>query len=90
MFYNKYKFELKTLNYDYSALEPYIDSVTMHFHHDKHLGTYVDNLNKILEKYPCFQSWSLQSLVKEYNKLPMEIQNSVRNNAGGVYNHKNK
>ena len=44
-----YPFALPPLPYAYDALEPYVDEATMHFHHDKHLKTYVDNLNKALE-----------------------------------------
>ncbi|HEY1731026.1 MAG TPA: superoxide dismutase, partial [Terriglobales bacterium] len=36
--------EVPALPYDYSALEPYIDTQTMHPHHDKHHQAYVTNL----------------------------------------------
>lgn len=85
--FENYKFELKPLEYQYNALEPYIDEETMHFHHDKHLQTYVDNLNKALENYPEYQKWSLDELVKNYQRLPKELQTPVKNNGGGVYNH---
>jgi Fe-Mn family superoxide dismutase len=87
MNYENYKFELKPLPYAYEALEPYIDAETMHFHHDKHLQTYVNNLNNALEKYPELYNWNLKKLVKEYKKLPEEIQIPIKNNAGGVFNH---
>ena len=51
--YNTYPYELPPLPYAYDALEPYIDEQTMHYHHDKHFQTYVDNLNNALEPYPC-------------------------------------
>lgn len=82
-----YPFELKPLPYSYEALEPYIDSTTMHIHHEKHVQTYVDNLNGVLKQHPEYQSWSLEKLVKEVGSLPKEIQGPVRNNAGGVSNH---
>lgn len=82
-----YPFKLKPLKYAYDALEPYIDMETMHYHHDKHLRTYVDNLNKALETYPQFQDWTLEQLLSALNFLPRELQTPVRNNAGGVYNH---
>jgi Fe-Mn family superoxide dismutase len=75
------------LPYDYSALEPYIDEKTMHLHHDKHLKTYVDNLNAALKNYPDYQSWSLERLLKNVNWLPEDIRTPVKNNGGGVYNH---
>lgn len=83
----KYKFELIPLPYDYNAMEPYIDTLTMQLHHDRHLKTYVDNLNKILENYPEYQNWSLEKLIYNANRLPSVIANDVKNNAGGVYNH---
>ncbi len=42
-------FEVPPLPYPYEALEPHIDSETMHLHHDKHHQAYVTNLNKALE-----------------------------------------
>ncbi len=87
MIQNKYKFELPPIPYPYDALIPFIDSETVHFHYDKHFGTYIDNLNKALEKCPMAQNRTLLELVKNYCKLPFEFQTPVRNNAGGVYNH---
>ena len=83
----KYKFTLPALSFSYDALTPYISEETLKFHYDKHFQTYTDNLNKALENHPEFQSWSLEKLVCDYNKLPENIKNAVRNNAGGVYNH---
>lgn len=40
------KHVLPPLPYSYSALEPVISSTTLHFHHDYHHKSYVDNLNK--------------------------------------------
>jgi superoxide dismutase, Fe-Mn family len=42
-------FELPKLNYDYAALEPYIDARTMEIHHTKHHGAYTTNLNAALQ-----------------------------------------
>lgn len=80
-------FLLEKLPYDYIALEPYIDTQTMYIHHDKHLQTYIDNLNATLKSYPQYQNWSLEELIRKQKNLPEEIQTPVRNNAGGVYNH---
>ena len=41
-------FELMTLPYSYDALEPYMSTETLHYHHDKHHQAYVDMLNKLL------------------------------------------
>ncbi len=75
------------LPYAYDALEPYIDTKTMHLHHDRHLQTYVDNLNGALKDYPELQSWSLEQLIYNADRLPVDIRQSVINNGGGVYNH---
>ena len=82
-----YPFTLEPLPYAYDALEPQIDAETLHFHHDKHLQTYVDNLNKTLEKVPEYHDWSLEKLITQGDSLPEAIRTPVRNNAGGVYNH---
>lgn len=82
-----YKFVNPELPYGYGALEPFIDEKTMKIHHDRHLQTYVDNLNNTLEKYDCYHDWTLEELICCENRLPAEIQKAVHNNAGGVYNH---
>jgi len=82
-----YKFELPPLPYPYNAMEPYIDEKTMQLHHDKHLQTYINNLNTALEKYPEYRTWPLEKLIKNANWLPTDIRTTVINNAGGVYNH---
>lgn len=83
-----YPFVNQPLPYAYDALEPYIDTKTMMLHHDKHLQTYINNLNKVLENKPLLQRLSLEELIQTIPHLPPEIQTQVRNNAGGVYNHR--
>ena len=82
-----YPFSLLPLPYSYEALEPYIDTFTMKLHHDRHLKTYVDNLNAALSNDPAYQNWTLEQLIFYADCLPKEIQTAVINNAGGVYNH---
>ena len=41
-------FELPTLPYAYSALEPHIDARTMEIHHSKHHQAYTTNLNNAI------------------------------------------
>ena len=82
-----YPFELKPLSYEADALEPFIDAETMYLHHDKHLRTYVDNLNKALEPHTEFHSWTLEQLLMDLEMLPNDIRLVVQNNGGGVYNH---
>ncbi len=82
-----YPYKLIPLPYEYDALEPYIDQETMHLHHDRHLRTYVDNLNKALESCPSLQSVPLTTLLARCEALPEHVRESIRNNGGGVYNH---
>ena len=82
-----YPFRLPELPYACHALEPFIDQITMYFHHDKHLKTYIDNLNKALEAYPEYQTRTLEELLTRLSELPEELRTPVRNNGGGVYNH---
>lgn len=82
-----YKFVNTPLPYDYNALEPFIDEKTMRLHHDKHLQTYIDNLNDTLKNYPELQNLTLLQLLVNGDSLPPSIRTSIRNNAGGVYNH---
>ena len=79
--------EVPPLPYAYEALEPYIDSQTMHLHHDMHHGAYVKNLNAALEKHPELQSKPADELLKNLNRVPEDIRTAVRNNGGGHVNH---
>ncbi|WP_160677061.1 superoxide dismutase [Clostridium sp. C8-1-8] len=81
------KHELPNLEYEYNALEPYIDETTMTIHHSKHHATYINNLNAALEAYPELQEKSVEELVKDLDAVPADIRGAVRNNGGGHYNH---
>lgn len=79
--------ELPPLTYDYSALEPHIDTETMKVHHDKHHQAYINNLNAALEKHPELASKCVQDLLRDLGSVPEEIRTAVRNNGGGHVNH---
>ena len=79
-------FVLPPLPYDYSALEPYIDTETMHLHHDKHHATYVTNLNAALKDHP-FAELPINEVVRRLNEVPEGVRTAVRNNGGGHANH---
>lgn len=83
-----YPFINTPLPYGYNALKPFIDEKTMWLHHSRHLQSYIDNLNKLLKENPELQSWSLEELVGCYSWLPRTLGTAVRNQAGGVYNHR--
>ena len=81
-----YPFTLEPLPYAYDALSPVLDARTLEFHHDKHLQTYVDNLNAALKDAPSYHTWELERLILQLDSLPENLRTPVRNNAGGVYN----
>ena len=80
-------FKLRSLPYDFGALEPYIDARIMELHHDKHQAAYVNNLNKALEGAPDLYKESLESLITSLDQVPEALRTAVRNNAGGDFNH---
>lgn len=80
-------YALPPLPYAYDALEPHIDKLTMEIHHTKHHQAYINNLVKALEKYPELRKETPELLLRKLPKLPQEIYNTVKNNAGGHLNH---
>src|SRR5438105_4580596 len=80
-------FVLPALPYDYSALEPHIDTKTMQLHHDAHHAAYVKNANAALEKHPDLQSKSVEELLRDLSRIPEDIRTAIRNNGGGHANH---
>ena len=80
-------YELAPLPYDYSALEPFIDTETMKLHHDKHHQAYVNNVNAALANHPQLAAKSVDDLISDLNAVPEEIRTAVRNNGGGHANH---
>jgi Fe-Mn family superoxide dismutase len=80
-------YEVPPLPYDYSALEPYIDTQTMQLHHDKHHAAYVNNLNAALKDNSQFSSMNVDDLMRHINDVPDSARTAVRNNGGGHSNH---
>ena len=42
-------YELPDMPFDYDALEPHIDALTMEIHHTKHHNAYTNNLNAAID-----------------------------------------
>ncbi len=80
-------FQLPSLPYDFSALEPVIDTQTMQIHHGKHHGAYVTNLNNALAGKAALETKSLEALLGDLASVPNDIRTAVRNNGGGNANH---
>ena len=79
--------EVPSLTYAYEALEPYIDSQTMHLHHDKHHQAYVDNANAAIAKAPELAGKSPEELLAGLSAVPEAVRGAIRNNVGGHVNH---
>ncbi|MHC5225501.1 superoxide dismutase [Ignatzschineria sp. LJL83] len=80
-------YELPKLPYAYDALEPHVDTETMHLHHEKHHQTYVNNLNAAVAKYPEFAEKKVEDLISDMKAIPEDIRTAVQNNGGGHANH---
>jgi Fe-Mn family superoxide dismutase len=76
------KIGIEKLPYSYSALKPFIDAETMDFHYNKHYKGYVDKLNQALSKKKM-GDWDLEKIIKNISRY----DKTVRNNAGGAFNH---
>ena len=69
-------FKLPKLPYEYSALEPHINTRTMAVHYDKHHRAYVDNLNKALEGHQDLQEKNIYELLADLDTIPQAILRS--------------
>jgi Fe-Mn family superoxide dismutase len=76
------KIGIEKLPYSYSALKPFIDAETMDFHYNKHYKGYVDKLNDALSKKK-YGDLELEKIIKNISRY----DKTVRNNAGGAFNH---
>lgn len=75
-------FAVVPLKYEYNAVEKYIDAETMFIHFSKHYVGYLNNLNKAVEGTPK-AAMTIEELLRT-----MDMNNAtLRNNAGGYYNH---
>jgi Fe-Mn family superoxide dismutase len=77
-------FELPSLPYADTALEPYYSAKTFSFHHGKHHKAYVDNLNKLLPGSP-FDNSTLEEIILAVAGDATKA--GFFNNAAQVWNH---
>lgn len=75
-------FKMKGLKYAYDALAPFIDGKTMEIHYSKHHLGYANKLNKAIA------GTDLETKTIEEILSKLDLKNAtLRNNAGGYYNH---
>jgi len=76
------KTDFKALPYNYDALEPFIDKLTVEIHYSKHHKAYFDNFTTAIAITPM-ENMSIVDIFKNISKYPV----AVRNNGGGYFNH---
>lgn len=76
------KIGIEKLPYSYSSLKQFIDAETMNFHYNKHYKGYVDKLNSALSKKK-YGDLDLEKIIKNISRY----DKTIRNNAGGAFNH---
>ncbi|WP_024608842.1 superoxide dismutase [Pseudoalteromonas sp. TAB23] len=79
-------FTLPALDYEYDALEPHLDSKTMHIHHTLHHQTYINKANAALAD-TVYANANAEELLKGINELPSNLQKAVQEHVGGHFNH---
>jgi superoxide dismutase, Fe-Mn family len=81
-------FALPPLSFRSDALEPWIDTVTMQIHHDRHHGAFINNLNRLAAQNPILTEKPLETLLAgNAAAIPEAARTAFRNNAGGHLNH---
>jgi Fe-Mn family superoxide dismutase len=80
-------FKLPPLGYAFEALEPHIDAQTMTIHHDKHHAAYVAALNNFAKTVPELGTTPIEKTLVDAAYVPLQIQQQVKNNLGGHWNH---
>ena len=76
------KIGIEKLPYAYSSLKQFIDAETMNYHYNKHYKGYVDKLNDALSKKK-YGDLELEEIIKSISRF----DKTIRNNAGGAFNH---
>ena len=61
-------FKLPALPYNYDALEPHVDAMTMEIHHQRHHQTYVNGLNQALAE-TRYEKWDLSELLRQIESI---------------------
>lgn len=77
------KYTLPELGYDYDALEPYIDAMTMEIHYTKHHAGYTRKFNAAIAE-SGLEDMAIRDIFSRVSEYP----ESIRNNGGGFYNHR--
>lgn len=80
-------FEQVKLKYDFNALEPHIDELTMMTHYGKHHAAYTKNFNDAVEKAGLAGKSAEEILANLDQVQDPALRTQLLNNGGGYYNH---
>ena len=81
-------FKQYQLQYDFDALEPHIDTLTMETHYTKHHAGYTNNLNAAVEKDEKLKGLSIEEILRNLDSISdSALRTAIRNNGGGYWNH---
>lgn len=72
------------LSFRENELEPFMSAETVKIHHDRHLATYIANLNKLIANTK-YANMDLHEII--VNSVNDESATKIFNNAAQVYNH---
>jgi Fe-Mn family superoxide dismutase len=86
--------QLPHLPYGFDALEPHMDTMTVHTHWDKHHRGYTTKTNAALAALDAAgfsnitSHWDLPTILSRLHQVPEPQRTALRNNGGGYENHK--
>ncbi|HHW89767.1 MAG TPA: superoxide dismutase [Clostridiales bacterium] len=80
-------YEQVKLRYNYNALEPYIDELTMITHYSKHHAAYTKSFNDAVEKARLTSKTAEEILASLDQVQDSTLRTQLLNNGGGYYNH---
>lgn len=75
------------LGYDFAALEPNIDTLTMQTHYGRHHAAFIGNLNNFAKDNSALGTTPVQTLLAKWQDLPEASRMGIKNNLGGHANH---
>lgn len=79
---NAFQFAQDKLPYDYKALEPHIDAMTMEIHYSRHHAAYIKNVNEAIAAENINTGNE-----KEFFNMASKLSAKAKNNGGGAWNH---
>ncbi len=81
-------FSQYSIPYNFDALEPHIDKLTMETHYTKHHAGYTKNLNAAIDKDSSLEKKTIEQILGDLVSISdTSLRTTIRNNGGGFYNH---